>query len=314
MDAPNIVLTGMPRSGTTLGCYLLHKLPDTVALSEPLGPGMFADLPDNEAVCDGIERFYAKMRKTALRKGIVRSRNVGGKIPDNHLSRDKDEAGRRRHVAPVGRIAVGKELTHDFNLVIKNPIMFTALLPNLAKRFPCYAIVRNPLAAIASSVSSQGWVREKRAAEQPTGRQEKRPADTPKKTPPPAEPALHRFAALQYDKTITDRLAAITDATERRFAFASWFFERYEEVLPRKHIIRYEDIVGSGGRALGVVVPSAAGLLDEPLESKNLNEVYGRDEMLRLGERLLGSEGAYWRFYSRESVEELLEEVSNSPR
>jgi hypothetical protein len=49
--------------------------------------------------------------------------------------------------------------------------------------------------------------------------------------------------------------------------------------------------------------------LDEPLESRNLNKLYDRDEMLRVGERLLGSEGAYWHFYTKESVEELLDQV-----
>jgi hypothetical protein len=31
--------------------------------------------------------------------------------------------------------------------------------------------------------------------------------------------------------------------------------------------------------------------------------------MLKLGENLLRSEGAYWRFYTRESVERLLEGI-----
>lgn len=37
----NIVLTGPGRSGTTLTCYLLNMLPDTVALSEPIAPGRY---------------------------------------------------------------------------------------------------------------------------------------------------------------------------------------------------------------------------------------------------------------------------------
>ncbi len=32
----NIVLTGPGRSGTTLTCHLLNKLPDTMALAKPL--------------------------------------------------------------------------------------------------------------------------------------------------------------------------------------------------------------------------------------------------------------------------------------
>ena len=42
---------------------------------------------------------------------------------------------------------------------------------------------------------------------------------------------------------------------------------------------------------------------------RNLNPLYDRDEMLRLGERLLASEGAYWRFYPKKSVEGLLAAV-----
>ena len=72
-----------------------------------------------------------------------------------------------------------------------------------------------------------------------------------------------------------------------------------------EHVIRYEDVVSSRGKALEVVVPSAQHL-DEPLGSKNLNPLYDREQMLRLGEKLLASEGAYWHFYTRESVEKLL--------
>ena len=79
--------------------------------------------------------------------------------------------------------------------------------------------------------------------------------------------------------------------------------------LPEQNVIRYEDIVDSGGRALAVISPGAEEL-DEPLSSRNLGELYDRDTMLRLGERLLGSDGAYWHFYSREEVEQLLGQVS----
>jgi hypothetical protein len=43
----NVVLTGTGRSGTTLVCYLLNKLPNTEAPSEPIAPGKF-DEPVHE--------------------------------------------------------------------------------------------------------------------------------------------------------------------------------------------------------------------------------------------------------------------------
>jgi hypothetical protein len=67
-------------------------------------------------------------------------------------------------------------------------------------------------------------------------------------------------------------------------------------------------MVSSGGKALSIIT-SSANLLNEPLESRNLNPLYDRDDMLRIGERLLEREGAYWRFYTRESVEGLLAAV-----
>ena len=80
----NVVITGPGRSGTTLTCHLLNKLPGTVALSEPIAPGKFAGLlPDHEAVCDGIEDFFYEQRQMALRMGTVLSKHVGGVVPDN---------------------------------------------------------------------------------------------------------------------------------------------------------------------------------------------------------------------------------------
>src|SRR5215204_6997554 len=80
----NIVLTGPGRSGTTLTCHMLNKLPNTVALSEPISPGRYASrMPDYEAVADGIEKFYRTMRRMALERGRVQSKHVGGTVPDN---------------------------------------------------------------------------------------------------------------------------------------------------------------------------------------------------------------------------------------
>ncbi len=280
----NIVLTGPPRSGTTLACHLLNKLPDTVALTEPISPGKFADLlPDYEAVGNGVEDFYARMRRMALKDGEIISKHVGGEVPDNSFSHP-DALGRRRSVLEKGRIPVGKPLSEDFYLVVKQPGLFTALLPTLAPRLPCYAIVRNPLAVLASRTS--------------LGRS---PGRHPK----------DRLSAVQkYDEDLQRRMASVPRGTlEWRLNMMSHSFERFQKELPEDHVVRYEEIVATGGRALSAVVPSA-GTLDEPLESKNLNPLYDREEMLELGEKLLASEGAYWDFYPKESVEELLGQIA----
>jgi hypothetical protein len=276
----NIVLTGPGRSGTTLTCFLLNKLPDAVALSEPIAPGKYASrMPDYESVADGIEEYYLNMRKMALTQGLVVSKHVGGMVPDNSKGM-KD--GVRQRIVDKGKIPVNKDLAPDFYLAIKQPGMFTALLPTLAKRFPSFAIIRNPLAIMLSTSTLQ----------QPSNGRRK-----------------SRSAKVTYDPQLGERLEENkkvgADKIGQRLLRFHHAFERYHQSLPESHIIRYEDICSSRGKALKVIVPSAEGL-DEPLENKNLNPLYPRDKVFRFGERLLESEGAYWNFYSRQDVEEIM--------
>lgn len=278
----NIVLTGPGRSGTTLTCHLLNKLPNTIALAEPLSPRRFEEqMPDYEAVCDELEKIYLQIRRRALQEGVVRTKHVGGVVPDNTKAK---VGGVRQRVAFKGDIPVGKDLDKDFFLGIKQPGMFTALLPSLAKRFPCYAIVRNPLAIIASASSIQA---------------------NKKRTNPSAK---MRYDA-GYRRQIEEDRQAGTDGMGQQLKGMHYNFERYESSLPRENIIRYEDICATGGRALQVIVPAAADL-NEPLENKNSNPLYDRKKVLWIGERLLESEGAYWNFYTREDVQRIMDELS----
>ena len=300
----NIVLTGPGRSGTTLTCFLLNKLPDTVALSEPIAPGRYANrMPDYEAVADGIEEYYRDMRKMALRHGQVISKHVGGMVPDNSKGM-KD--GVRQRIVDKGKIPVGKDLQPDFYLAIKQPGMFTALLPTLVKRFPCFAIIRNPLAIMLSTSTLQ----------QPNDkRKEGRSAKSVLRQP--SKRRRSRSAKVTYDPQLGERLEENkkegADKIDQRLMRLHYTFERYKESLPESHIIRYEDICSSRGRALEVIVPAAAEL-DEPLENKNMNPLYPRDKVLRFGEKLLESEGAYWSFYSREDVEEIINGLNDAPQ
>lgn len=274
----NVVLTGLPRSGTTLACHLLNKLPNTVALLEPIEAGRFAGLlPDREAVADAMENWYRKSRRRALREGEVITKHVGGEVPDNPFGSSRPGKEPRQWVATKGRIRVGKDLERDFFLVVKDPPMFTALLPILAPRFPTFAVVRNPLSVLASWNSVDIPAREGRV--------------------PKAE---------LYDPQLVSRMTAIEDRLGRQLGLLDWWCERFEQFLPEDNIVRYEDIVTSGGKALAAIVPAAAGL-DEPLCGRNANELYDRNHVEEIGERLLESDGAYWRFYPRESVLELLQ-------
>ena len=294
MQDRNIILTGLPRSGTTLTCHLLNKVPNTVALHEPINVFQWASLPYpfHEVICKDIDRFYGEMRRTLLDNGTAISGHVRGKVPDNPYgdfpalfsllpksSWWRRIAGRRvlrkpRHSR--GFISFDKALSSDFLLCIKHNAGFTALLEPLSCHYPCVAIIRNPLSILASWNSIRFNIQ--------TGR-----------VP----------AAEMLDQALAQRLSEIDSRIDRQLLILSWFFEKFERVLPRDHVIRYEALVASGGQALAVITPHALEL-NEPLENKNKNKLYDRELMARLGEKLLKMDGPFWEFYSKESVEQLL--------
>jgi hypothetical protein len=278
----NIVLTGPPRSGTTLACWLLNKVPNTLALVEPIRPFGFVDpSADAETIRGAMARFFHRQRRTVQELGVAQSKNVGGLIPsDPYASRSSDDGLRYQRAqegAELGDVeVVDRLLRPGFWLVVKDPATLSALLPVLVGRFPCYAIVRNPLSILAS------WDSVNHAARDG-----------------------HSPVAERYDDSLREELAGTPDRRARQLRLLDWWFSRFRDFLPDGYVIRYEDIIASNGRALSAINP-AAELLDATLESKNLNPLYRRDEGWGFGEALLESEGAYWSFYRRQEVENLL--------
>ncbi len=279
----NVLITGTPRSGTTLLCSLLNKLPDTVALHEPMNVWDFSECRDGGAVTDRIENFCAETRKSLHEQGFAISKHVQGKIPDNVASDQVNRSGTRLRRTEHGRVVVDKPLSQDFTLAVKHPGAFSALLETLSKRFECYAIVRNPLATLASW-NSLAWLPLKDG---------------------------HSPIGEKLDVDLARGLAAKSDPIERQIHILEWFYDRFRHFLPEGALIKYEDLIASRGREIAKFFPTAAEL-DEDLSSKNVNKHYDRALMTDLGERLLQREGPLWNFYSKPDVESLLRDLSSS--
>jgi len=279
----NVLITGTPRSGTTLLCSLLNKLPDTVALHEPMNVWEFPKCPDAAAIADVIERFCSDTRKSLLEKGIAVSKHVGGLIPDNVAADQVNRSGTRLRHTEHGPVRIEKPLSEDFALAIKHPVAFTALLETLVNRFECVAIIRNPLSMLASW-NSLAWLNVRNG---------------------------HAPIGEKLDAKLRQELAAESDVFERQIHILEWFYNRFRQFLPDNAIVKYEDVISSGGQQLASFFPQAASL-HEHLVSKNVNKFYDRPLMQDLGEKLLRREGVIWDFYAKHDVEKLLEEVNAS--
>jgi hypothetical protein len=270
LSGSDVLLTGVPRGGTTLTCELLNLVPDTVALDEPMQPARLE--PDPERVCEAVRSFCEQTRLSLLERREAVTKHVSGRVAGTKLSavRGRD---RRERLATRGVATFEKPLSRNFVLVVKHPAMFTAYLEPLAASFPVFAVVRHPLPVLAS------W-----------------------QTVPFGHRDGHMPVAERLDPALHERLDAVPDAAARQLVLLDWLYARYEH-LPQERIIRYENIIDSGGGALAVVTPHAR-RLHRPLESRNRS--YDAAAMRELAERLLGSNGAYWRFYDRSSPTKLL--------
>src|SRR5687768_9935396 len=104
----DIILTGPPRSGTTLACYLLNKTDDTIALHEPMNLKMF---PDAETGVRSTRQFFVDMRKSLLEKGEAISKVSEGKIPSNPFG-DVVKSG-RESIVKKGPVHFDKQLSNN---------------------------------------------------------------------------------------------------------------------------------------------------------------------------------------------------------
>jgi hypothetical protein len=280
----NVLITGIPRSGTTLVCSLLNKLPDVVALHEPMDVWDFSKCRDATTLAATIENFCADARRSLHDQGVAISKHVGGEIRDNAAADQIGDAGSRPRRTEHGKIFIDKPLGDNFILAIKHPLAFTALLETLSQHFECFAVIRNPLATLASW-NSLDWLKVKKG---------------------------HAPIAEKLDADLAGKLAEESDPIERQIQILDWSYDRYRRFLPEQAIVKYEDLIATRARALGKFFPAAADL-DEDLVSRNLNKYYDRALMTDLGQRLLRRSGPVWNFYSKRDVESLLSEVTPNP-
>ena len=267
-----LLLTGVPRSGSSLACRLAGGLPDTVALSEPIPRSAFAGLESPGEACAEIAGFATRTRQRIAADHRAPSLHVAGRLDDNVVVPDAD-GGLRRRQAEQGEIDIDKPLSDGFALVIKHNALFAALLPGLTPSFRCFALVRNPLVVLAS------W----------------QTVDLP----------VHvgRIpAGEQYDAGLREALDGTRDTLARQLAILDWFFARYADNLPSDRVLRYEDLIASGGATLYRVLGHSQAT-PHSLASRNAHAVYRDVDVDALLARLLDAGGAWTGYYDATDCE-----------
>lgn len=263
MSVNRYLLTGVPRSGTTLCCALLNEVDDTLALVEPWPvqsyPGDRKELVESTIVALDQATLDA-------RHGSAKTKTDAVGIAANIVA-PKLNDGIRRVVATPDRVDV-VPLAEEGRLIVKHNAFFAALLPELANVVPLFAIVRNPVAVLASWRSVDLPVRDGRIP-----------------------------AGERVDRTLKSRLDACADRLARQLIVLDWFFARFRDHVERDRLIRYEEVVAGTSDAFR----SLRGSPWAPLGNENRR--FDPNERRELARLLIDAGGAFEAFYSPDELE-----------
>ena len=264
------LLTGVPRSGTTLCCHLLNQCQNTVALHEPISPDSFTE--NREGAIEFIKQFCISAESQVLSDKTIVTKQRDGELPTNPVS--LDEGALRKEIVKLGNIKIEKELDEEFTLVVKHNALFSALLEELVDAFDVYAVIRNPLAILVS------W----------------QTVDLPVHSG-------HIPMGERFDAELTALLSTTINILERQLLLLNWFFLRYDKFIDRSRILRYEDVIASGGGSLQVI--SKAPMQREiTLDAQTGAGRVSAEQLTALRDALLSGTNVAEPFYSKIEIDE----------
>lgn len=151
--AKNIIVTGIPRSGTTLVCALLNSLENTICLREPDTHVQWLRQVSSAAEYTAmIQNDFQCIRKD-IKSGqpVLDRSSINGGPLTNYFPK-RDTVNERRSVSFEMKAVDTAHLTKDFTLAVKHNVEYTSVLPALieSQQFSFLCPIRNPIGTILS--------------------------------------------------------------------------------------------------------------------------------------------------------------------
>ena len=134
----DIIITGIPRSGTSYLCGLLDKADNNVVINEPNGMSRYLG---KQGTPDVLAKYYKKIRKAILSGEEIENKLSNGKIIEDTALYQKLE------------LYYPQFVDETFSLCTKNTLGYLARLDKIKRVMPdslIFACIRNPLDTIAS--------------------------------------------------------------------------------------------------------------------------------------------------------------------
>lgn len=224
-------------------------------------------------MADRITTTFTTVRDAARDTGSVPSRAVNGRLPDDLFARTPGPDGTRPLIAQLGEVAVPFARGTDPDVVIAHPLHGLLAAQKLQDQMPVRALVRNPLAMIASMMSVEPKFR--------------------------AEGLFPRVNEV-YPQ-LAKSLRTLDDIDARRVTTVYHLFSQLAEAVPIQHVVRLEDLATTGGPALAGWLPGAETLPIPPPEPPR-SCAKDCDTLITMGWALLDLPGPMWDYYRAQEV------------
>ncbi len=255
---PDVLVTGLPRSGLTLAAALIDSLPNSVCLNSPQQQSAQArKLQETIPFAKWLAGDFIWHRSRLLSQDAVNDYRASDGSPlldtikDPRIQRDESGKAKLSSFTRAGLIG-------DFTLAMKHDALYTCLLPTLVEmsHFKIIAIIRHPYDVLTSwqSLPDEPYAQGKI---------------------PFARHYWHEAALMDPEKSF--------DKLERMVQIYEMFLGRYYELRDHITILKYEDMIDQPvllSRALGydIVPPGAPKIVRKPHihSSENLGPIRER--------------------------------------
>lgn len=265
-ESDNVLLTGIPRSGSTLALKLISDKKRVIGFDEPVWLKEVRKLPDAQQVPDNLLKKIQNLRGQ-VKKGFPVNMNFGKgtlELADNHFDRLNNGLVKTKE----SRDVILDVSTYDQIWVLKSNIFFTALLKQLIDSgyFKLVVTIRDPLAVIKSWRSLNFSLSHGRS-----------------------------MIAEKYDSS-SKIFVDTDDVLIKQVLLLDWMFKKYLDNYKDIHIFKYEDIVNNPS-----IIQQNLGFGSvkqyTQLNSRNNNHFYDHSETNEIKTCLLKYGQYYKNFY-----------------
>ena len=219
-ELPEVIITGIPRSGTSFLCSLFDKVENVVAINEPKAVSQSLKRHD---VPFAVALFYRALRQTILDNELVENKLCNDEVVEDTLENNEYSLYRP------------KITTNDFVLVTKNTLAYLARLPMIRysmKDALIIGCIRHPYDTINSWKRSFPHLSEAKVESIPIGNV--------------TDPFLTDAQRISLQVIANEKDKALKRALWWRY-LANTLFESQDKIIT----LRYEDLVAQPSQIVG---------------------------------------------------------------